>query len=366
MKKLFKILSVAMLALSVSAFVNSCNRETQPAESGNVTFVISPEGVNAVTKATTTVITGSKEDHITDVVILAFRGGVLATAPVSATSGSVSMNLPYGEYDVWAVVNTGSLKSAAQWAAVSSPTAITNTAVAYAAYNDATDFVQVGHKTVTVNAASLSESVSTTRLVSRIRFQSIRNSMPSGIGTLTLQRIFLCNVAAGSVTLGGSVSSATYSSWANPLGRPASKVGTTTATIDGSTNVADNAALTYQNATNAIAVGATAGSSSSPLALFYPYPNANTGFSTAAWSSLTAMQAQATCVCVAGTVSANPGKTYYWTFDLPALECNKSYDVSLTITKLGTDTPGEMKEGTVSVTVTPAAWGAGSDVNEIL
>lgn len=367
MKKLFKILSVAMLALSVSAFVNSCNRETQPAESGNVTFVISPEGVNAPTKATTTVITGSKEDKVTDVVILAFRGGVLATAPKTATSGSVSMNLPYGDYDIWAVVNTGSLKSPAEWAAVSSTAAISGIAVPYAAYNDGTDFAQVGHKSVTVNAATLSESISTTRLVSRIRFQSITNSLPAGTGTLEIDRIFLCNVAAGSVTLGGNTSSAT-SSWANPLGRPASKVGTKTAIIDGGTYIADNAALTYQAGANItpsaeIASGSTIGSTSSPVALFYPYPNSYTDFSSQEWKDLTSMVAQATCICVTGTVA---GHSYYWTFDLPALEVNKSYDVNLTITKLGTDVPGEMKEGVVTVSVTPAAWGAGSDVTEFL
>ena len=371
MKKTIRFISFAMLSAAVAAFAVSCNHEPEVTGEGNVTFVISPEGGNAVTKATTAVISGSKESQMTDVVVLAFRNNVLAAAPVTGTS-SVTMTLPYGTYDIYAVANTGGftgggLKTAAQWAAVTSPSSITSIPVPYADYNDGTDFIQIGHKSVDVNAASVSESISTTRLVSRIRFQSIKNSMPEGIGTLTLQRIFLCNVAAGSVTLGEDVSSAT-TEWYNPFGRPKDNVGNDNATIDGSTYVADNAALTYKAVSNVIATGATAGSSGSPLALFYPYPNNHTNFSAEAWKGQHTPVAQATCICVAGTVSGQGGtKTYYWTFKMPnGLEVNKSYDVNLTITKLGADEPGEMKDGVVSVSVVPAEWGAGSNVTEIL
>ena len=351
MKKIASLLTLALLGavLSVSCSKMPDTASSQPATE-QATLTVSLSGIDAdiATRASSTAEnSGDKTASSTQIFIFDSSGNMLrklnAAGSVTLSKGMV--------YTVSAVINgpdvTGSLST------------IENS-VADLASNP---FVMYGKTTADLSsAASASATVAVSSLASRVRLTTVTNGLPGAFGTLTLKRVYLCNVVAQNKLDGTSVTA-----WYNQYGRKALATRITanslTGAVDSSTPAAASTFKSYDDQAVANAASYTAN------AFFYCFPNAlKTEFSSSVAAS-TEWSPQSTWITVCGSVG---GTIYYWTTSIGAklasgLARNYSYDVALTINNLGTADPGTpVTPGSASISVSVTPWQAGSEISETI
>ncbi len=208
------------------------------------------------------------------------------------------------------------------------------------------------------DGASISLEVKS--LASRVRLVEINNRLPAKMGPLTVNSVFLCN-AKGQVHVDGS----SAGTWYNAYGKNA------VASHQGEP-------YTYVAYSN-LSIASGAGMGSNSQTCLYTFPNQcelphESNLNTAV--AISDSNPQAVWLTVYGSVVIG-GRTenYYWTVNVGAdagvsttgLAANYTYDVSLTITALGTSDPAiPVTKAEALMTVGVKNWDSGGNVSEEL
>lgn len=349
-----------LFALLALPMVMSCNKElpSQTRSEGEGTMVLSlnfpdvpqTKAVSAYTTAQT------YESQVNAVQILVFNSNGTLDKYVNAgtsTSG-ISISTVTGAKTVWAVVNGPTLSS------IGSLSALKATTINLGSNNSitaSTGFVMAGSNSCTVGSSSTSCSITVSRFVSRVALQSVKNSLPSAYGSITVNAAWISNVV-GNQNLEGSASAST---WYNKFGRADESTQTSSHIIDGSTYKASCPDLTFKSIGSSVSVGSTH-TPSTPY-LFYCMPNSST---TAPTAFSTTFSAQRTVLVVKATIS---GTVYYYPIPLDdaAPARNTAYTVALTITGLGSTDPNiPVSKGSISASITVAGWSSGATYDETI
>ena len=382
MKKLFVSL---FSVVSVLFFASSCESESDVKSAETPVGVVTVKlgtGTPASKVSDITVRSGNNiETKLANVQILVFgqSDGKLYKYgnfdSVNYASDDFEFELPYGTYNVCAVANlaSNSLSNIA-------------TKVDFDAYKvhyvgahegsslTQTKLVQVGVSPLTVNSATAGTEVWLQRMCSRVRLKSLTTALPSAYSgkTVTFVRAFLYNVRNGYITLGGT---RTSTMWSNPYGRHAVHVSDPTCVVGlhavqiGTPSVfaASDGPVTLLYADSNTSIGYSG--TLTPDLYFYPWPNDGTVFED--WHGVTTTPSDsadlATVLVVALSID---GTLYYYPVALdagPGLIANESYDVSITVTNLGTSTPDQpLVKGSAAITVSVAVWDEGDEIIETL
>ena len=227
-------------------------------------------------------------------------------------------------------------------------------------------FVMHGQAMANLSEASTDNiTVPVSSLASRVHLTSVRNSLPTAFGAITLKRIYLCNVK-GQIQLDATA----VDTWYNQYGRKALgtlvTAGSTTGAVDAGSS---GSAYTFKSYETSPATSIAAGASYSADAYYYTFPNPLKTAIPANVATTTTWNAQATWLTICGQVGDS---IYYWTANLGAalangLERNNSYDVSITLNNLGSTDPGTpVTEASVTLGVSIQPWQAGSEITQTL
>jgi hypothetical protein len=296
---LFPLLGYALLCLALSCSKSDGSLDSPSAE--RIRLVVDVTGSGGPETRATGVVSNSadSEAKVNSLQVFVFNGDQLDGYGSSTGSLSATVSCTSGTRDIWAVVNAPSLAS------VSTKTALLQTVCSLAA--EISNFQMVGSKSETLSKDG-SVTIAVDRLAARVVLKGIRNALTnaSQASAFKVLSVYLTNVA-GDVDLGHS-SSYTVSRWFNRRGYQSSN---------------NLGSFTFDSVGKTIA----SGSSDTEAHYFYSMPNPNAGAVGGPWTPRAArlvIKAE-----IAGTV-------YDYPILLPALESNKSYEISLvTITRPG-------------------------------
>lgn len=193
------------------------------------------------------------------------------------------------------------------------------------------------------------------RHVGRVRLTTVKNNLPSDLGTLTVKGIFLEN-GLGTWAVGGAGQPSGYVNYA---GRKKGKNQSTDASdLIKSSAAADCAALTWKDVNRTVARGGNGESFGLPL---YTFPNVCTEAEDH-FAGPTADKAATRLVLLVSYGSAN--EEWYYPVSIYNLQRNKSYDVSFTISGPGTKDPNQrISNGSLSAQITIDPWGSGGTIS---
>ena len=356
MKKILSLISVALL-LGASLAV-SCKKFTavqDPGEGGETaSLTISLSGIDAdiSTRASGTAeYNGDKTASSVQILIFDSAGNY-----VKKTTAAGTVKLSKGMYyTIVAVVNGPEVSNLS----------LIQTKAVVASLAD-NPFVMQGQVLVNLtDASTASVTIPVSSLASRVHLTSVRNSLPTAFGAITLKRIYLCNVK-GQVQLDATA----VDSWYNQYGRKALgtliTAGSTTGAVDAAST---GSAYTFKGYETTPATSIAAGATYSANAYYYTFPNPLKTAIPANAATTTTWSGQATWLTICGQVGDS---IYYWTANIGAaltngLERNNSYDVSITLNNLGSTDPGTpVTEASVTLGVEVEPWQAGSEITQTL
>ena len=286
----------------------SCSKTGSPADipAEKIRIVVDVEGSgNAETRVTgVTSNSTSSEAKVNSLQIFVFNGEQLDGYGSSSGSLTATASCTAGTRDIWAVVNAPALTS------VSSKSQLLATVSDLAA--EISNFQMVGSKSETLQKDG-NVKITVDRLAARVVLKGIKNALTNAAQAASFKvlSVYLTNVA-GDVDFGHS-SSYTVSKWYNRRGyQSANNLGS----------------FTYDAVNKTIASGAT----DSEAHYFYSMPNANAAAVGGPWTP------RAARLVIKAEIA---GVVYDYPITLPALESNKSYEISLvTITRLGNPDDG--------------------------
>lgn len=274
--------------------------------------------------------------------------------PYETPALSQTISTTPGQKTVWVVLNGPDLKNVA----TESELKASNIQLTDNRAQTASGFVMTGSGTCNVTGSqSVPCSVSVSRLLSRVVLSKVHNRLPSALGDITLEHIFLCNVVGNQNVAGNAAPTL----WYNKDGRCDTEPRNIDHIIYGtsSTYQASCPELTFK----AINGPAPSGASYGVRQFLYAYPN----------SSLVAPQgftdpftAKSTVLTVVATIQ---GTRYYYPVVLnkQPLERNHSYTVELAITGPGSNDPEKPADrGSVTVNVTIEDWDATVTYEEVI
>ena len=325
MKQTFKF---ALAFLCAAASVISCNKfDNSPAygvedSRCNINVTLGGAAVNIETKTTgEAAAISANEAKVNSLQVLVFRGDLIDAYATVSNASSLSLSCTAGSRTVYAAVNAPDLSG------VSSKSAFEAMVVDLSA-NTPSSFVMVGSETVTLPGTK-SVVVNVSRLVSRVVIKEIKRQFTSpSLAALgfKVDKIYLVN-AAGSYNYGQS---AAPSKWYNEK-----------------TNKSELPDLLYDAPAATIANG----SSYSTLHYFYAMPNP-------ASSKVTKLVVEATL----GT------QKYYYPIALPAMQPNKSYEITgITIKRGGSEDPDTpVTSDDISFGVTVSGWTTSEIAEQII
>lgn len=278
--------------------------------------------------------------------------------------GKTYTGVPAGTYTVRVVAN-----GPAALASVTTPAALDAAAITLSdCSTDASKgFVQSGSATVTVGSGTTSPvSVSVARHAARVRLKSVTNAVPSHYGGVTVKAAFLENVY-GTWTVGAAASD--LSQWVNLAGRKAGSSASSSPsdyiTSSGDVNPAAYAAQVF--AAVSPSDGAIAGGASRSYGLsLYAFPTTKTADH---FGPTTPAEAEAGILPRLVVLATVGGADYYYPVTLftsgAGLGRNKTYDVSVTLTGIGSPDPNDPPvRGSLVATVTVDGWSAGASYGE--
>ena len=359
MKNCFFPISVFLVA---AALFVSCKIDETPFPSddgeGFLTVSVKPSVNEEVTKAVTAYTTEQTyESQINTIQVLVFdtSSGLIAAYKNFGTSKTGTISTTSGGKTVWAVVNGPDLSN------IGSLTVLQNTPFDLSANSTTASagFVMAGSNTCTVSAgASAPCTISVSRFAARVALVSVTNAVPSSMGHLTVEKIFLSNVV-GNQNLAGD---ATPTIWYNKQGRKDETTRSADHIINGTGYKASCESLTYKDVNPTIVDNGATHTPATPY-LFYTYPNSST---TAPAGFTSTFNGERTVLTVLARVN---GTDYYYpvVLDDAVVERNTAYTVGLTITGLGsTDPDTPVAKGSISATISVSGWTAGAVYNEEL
>ena len=297
-----------LLGAFLAASAVSCNKNDSPAAltAEKIRIVVDVEGSGAPGTRVTGVTSNSTstEAKVNSLQVFVFNGEQLDGYGSSSGSLTATVSCTAGTRDIWAVVNAPALGS------VSTKTQLLATVSDLAA--EISNFQMIGSKSETLRKDG-NVRITVDRLAARVVLKGIKNALTNAAQAASFKvlSVYLTNVA-GDVDFGHS-SSYTVSKWYNRRGyQSANNLGS----------------FTYDAVNKTVAAGA----SDTEAHYFYSMPNANAAAVGGPWTPRAArlvIKAE-----IAGTV-------YDYPITLPALESNKSYEISLvTITRLGNPDDG--------------------------
>lgn len=354
-----RIITYAAVAAAVLA---ACNKVEGPAESprtfGTIELSISTlaDGINP--GRTRVSETENYEKAVRDVQVLVFGAdGRINFYKNLGTETSGTISTTSGHKTVYAVVN------GPDCAAVASLDELKNRTVDLAVNTIGEDgaFIMCGRAECEVeepkpdgSAASTVCRISVSRLASRVVLKSVKNSLPDSYGEISIKSVLLANVV-GEQNIAGNASS---SVWYNKYGRKDEEPLVADHIINGDAYKASCEELTFKSVSEEVARGGSY-TPAGPLCL-YSYANSSrvnpSGFNT----TFTACRSELVLT------AEIQGKTYYYPVVLTkGLERNKSYDVALSISSLGSDDPGKpVDKGGMSVEIEIKDWEDGGSYSE--
>ena len=297
-----------LLGAALTCSVLSCNKNDSPATPAaeKIRIVVDVEGSGAPQTRVTGVVSNSTstEAKVNSLQIFVFNGDQIDGYGSSTGSLTATVSCTAGTRDIWAVVNAPSLNS------VSTKTQLLSTVSSLAA--EISNFQMIGSKSETLQKDG-NVRITVDRLAARVVLKGIKNALtnPAQAASFKVLSVYLTNVA-GDVDFGHG-STYTVSKWYNRRGYQAAN---------------NLGAFTYDAVNKTVASGAT----DSEAHYFYSMPNGNAAAIGGPWTPRAARLVIK--VEVAGVV-------YDYPITLPALESNKSYEISLvTITRLGNPDDG--------------------------
>ena len=297
-----------LLGAVLVASAMSCNKNDSPAArtAEKIRIVVDVEGSGAPETRVTGVTSNStsSEAKVNSLQIFVFNGEQLDGYGSSSGSLTATASCTAGTRDIWAVVNAPALTS------VSSKSQLLATVSDLAA--EISNFQMVGSKSETLQKDG-NVKITVDRLAARVVLKGIKNALTNAAQAASFKvlSVYLTNVA-GDVDFGHS-SSYTVSKWYNRRGyQSANNLGS----------------FTYDAVNKTIASGA----SDTEAHYFYTMPNANAAAVGGPWTP------RAARLVIKAEIA---GVVYDYPITLPALESNKSYEISLvTITRLGNPDDG--------------------------
>lgn len=286
----------------------SCSKTGSPADipAQKIRIVVDVEGSGAPGTRVTGVTSNStsSEAKVNSLQIFVFNGEQLDGYGSSSGSLTATASCTAGTRDIWAVVNAPALTS------VSSKSQLLATVSNLAA--EISNFQMIGSKSETLQKDG-NVKITVDRLAARVVLKGIKNALTNSAQAASFKvlSVYLTNVA-GDVDFGHS-SSYTVSKWYNRRGyQSANNLGS----------------FTYDAVNKTIASGA----SDTDAHYFYSMPNANAAAVGGPWTP------RAARLVIKAEIA---GVVYDYPITLPALESNKSYEISLvTITRLGNPDDG--------------------------
>jgi len=353
MKNFIFIAAAACVALA------ACTKETVPAtkvETGSISFNVRLVEDDIPSRTLTAYTTAQDyEKKVNSVQILVFdESGAINMYKNVGTSTSGVVSTTVGNKTVWAVVNGPDLSS------IGTLTALKNTSLDLSANTKTTTggFVMTGDSDCEVIAGEENKcGIEVNRLAARVALVSVKNSLPKSYGAITIDRVFLSNVA-GNQAIDGT---ATSSTWYNKEGRADESTRNTAHIINGSTYKASCPDLTF----NAVATSVNNGASHSPSTpyLFYTYSNSS---ETAPNGFSSTFASQRTVLVVAATIGSTP---YYYpvVLDEGTIKRNTAYTVSIDITGLGSSDPNmPVQKDVIDFDIAVKQWLTGSTYEEVI
>ena len=297
-----------LLGAALMASAVSCNKNDSPAAPAaeKIRIVVDVEGSgNAETRVTgVTSNSTSSEAKVNSLQIFVFNGEQLDGYGSSSGSLTATVSCTAGTRDIWAVVNAPALSS------VSTKTQLLATVSNLAA--EISNFQMIGSKSETLQKDG-NVKITVDRFAARVVLKGIKNALTNSAQAAAFKvlSVYLTNVA-GDVDFGHS-SSYTVSKWYNRRGyQSANNLGS----------------FTYDAVNKTIASGA----SDTEAHYFYSMPNGNAAAIGGPWTP------RAARLVIKAEIA---GIVYDYPITLPALESNKSYEISLvTITRLGNPDDG--------------------------
>ena len=350
MKKTLSIIALAAAVLCSCDKNDDCLPCEQETRSGTLSVSLNFEEPPTTKAATSYVTAQTYETKVNDVQILVFddKGALNAYVDADAKTSDISISTIYGDKTIWAVVNGPDVSQITKLADLKAVTVNLGT---NNSLTETTGFVMTGSTTCTLNAGSMTASISVKRLVARIALLKVNNALPASYGSINVNTVTLTNVV-GNQNLDCS---AAISTWYNKAGRTDGS--TSTAIIDGSAYKASLPDLTFKSVNQTVANG-SALSPSTPY-LFYTFPNATTKDNTGwYYSNFTARK---TRLVVAATIGSTK---YYYPITIDTPVRNTAYSVELTIAGLGSTDPDiPVEKGIITATVTVEGWAEGTSYN---
>ena len=313
-----------MMAAVAAVFgTMSCKKDNVPSMNhGNANVPVDGERTEltvgiatGMTKSTT--ITADDEVKVNNLQVFVFRGDALDAYGVADNASTVTVSCTKGNREVYAVVNAPDLKDiATKTDLLAAKSALSD--------NDESNFVMIG-KTNADLPSELPVNVEVDRIVSKVVLKTVNRAFTSAaLAALnfSIDEIFITNVA-GDVNYGLTDNPL---EWYNKM------------------DYNSEIAMFTHDAPAASVVNEEAYSTQHT---FYCYPNK------AADSDATSWSPRRTRLVLKTTLGTD---TYYYPVTLPELENNKSYELELTITRPGSDSPDNpvsFADCTFSISVKP-------------
>ena len=313
-----------MMAAVAAVFgTMSCKKDNVPSMNhGNANVPVDGERTEltvgiatGMTKSTT--ITAEDEVKVNNLQVFVFRGDALDAYGVADNASTVTVSCTKGNREVYAVVNAPDLKDiATKTDLLAAKSALSD--------NDESNFVMIG-KTNADLPSELPVNVEVDRIVSKVVLKTVNRAFTSAaLAALnfSIDEIFITNVA-GDVNYGLTDNPV---DWYNKM------------------DYNSEMAMFTHDAPAASVVNEEAYSTQHT---FYCYPNK------AADSDATSWSPRRTRLVLKTTLGTD---TYYYPVTLPELENNKSYELELTITRPGSDSPDNpvsFADCTFSISVKP-------------
>ena len=313
-----------MMAAVAAVFgTMSCKKDNVPSMNhGNANVPVDGERTEltvgiatGMTKSTT--ITADDEVKVNNLQVFVFRGDALDAYGVADNASTVTVSCTKGNREVYAVVNAPDLKDiATKTDLLAAKSALSD--------NDESNFVMIG-KTNADLPSELPVNVEVDRIVSKVVLKTVNRAFTSAaLAALnfSIDEIFITNVA-GDVNYGLTDNPL---EWYNKM------------------DYNSEMAMFTHDAPAASVVNEEAYSTQHT---FYCYPNK------AADSDATSWSPRRTRLVLKTTLGTD---TYYYPVTLPELENNKSYELELTITRPGSDSPDNpvsFADCTFSISVKP-------------
>lgn len=326
-----RIISIIIAAMSMAMIHSSCDRDSKEefcgTSSRQCSFSVALNFIAGMQLKSMEGYTSPQDNElkVNSVQIFVFGSSGKLEACHNAGTGihDIIVTTTPGEKTIWAIVNGPDLSSASE---ISDMNGLCNKGIDLSDNGTATGFVMAGSKDLTISPSTVSVSIPVRRLVSRIALQKITSNLPSIYGPITIENVFLANVA-GNQNLAGSSSP---SAWYNRMGRTDSAQ-ESSMIINGASCPASCPDLTFRR----ISCDLQYGDSHIPDIpyLLYCYPNGSSSDDTG-WSI--PFTERKTRIVITALIA---GTAYYYPVTLEHPERNKAYTIGVTISGLGSTDP---------------------------